>query len=45
MLHLTLRQVEIFCAVAQSGSTVAAAQAVSLSQSATSAAVLAMSQP
>jgi len=37
MLHLTLRQVEIFCAVAQSGSTVAAAQAVSLSQSATSA--------
>lgn len=39
MLHLTLRQVEIFCAVAQSGSTVAAAQAVSLSQSATSAAL------
>lgn len=39
MLHLTLRQLEIFCAVAQSGSTVAAAQAVSLSQSATSAAL------
>lgn len=39
MLHLTLRQVEIFCAVAQSGSTVAAARAVSLSQSATSAAL------
>ncbi len=39
MLHLTLRQLEIFCAVAQTGSTVAAAQAVSLSQSATSAAL------
>ncbi|MDR2327081.1 MAG: LysR family transcriptional regulator [Acidovorax sp.] len=39
MLHLTLRQLEIFCAVAQAGSTVAAAQAVSLSQSATSAAL------
>lgn len=39
MLHLTLRQLEIFCAVAQAGSTVAAAQTVSLSQSATSAAL------
>ncbi len=39
MLHLTLRQLEIFCAVAQSGSTVAAAEVVGLSQSATSAAL------
>lgn len=39
MLHLTLRQLEIFCAVAQAGSTVAAADAVALSQSATSAAL------
>lgn len=39
MLHLTLRQFEIFCAVAQSGTTVAAAQAIALSQSATSAAL------
>ena len=39
MLHLTLRQYEIFCAVAQNGTTVAAAQAVALSQSATSAAL------
>lgn len=39
MLHLTLRQIEIFSAVARTGSTVAAAQAVSLSQSATSAAL------
>ena len=39
MLHLTLRQFEIFCAVAQSGTTVAAAQTVALSQSATSAAL------
>lgn len=39
MLHLTLRQLEIFSAVAQSGSTVAAAHAVGLSQSATSAAL------
>ena len=39
MLHLTLRQFEIFCAVAQSGTTVAAAEAVALSQSATSAAL------
>ena len=39
MLHLTLRQFEIFCAVAQSGTTVAAAEAIALSQSATSAAL------
>ena len=39
MLHLTLRQLEIFCAVAHSGSTVAAAEAVGLSQSATSSAL------
>ena len=39
MLHLTLRQLEVFCAVAQSGSTVAAAEVVALSQSATSAAL------
>ena len=39
MLHLTLRQLEIFCAVAQAGTTVAAAEAVALSQSATSAAL------
>lgn len=39
MLHLTLRQLEIFCAVAQSGSTVAASEVVGLSQSATSAAL------
>jgi DNA-binding transcriptional LysR family regulator len=39
MLHLTLRQLEIFCAVAQSGSTVAATEVVGLSQSATSAAL------
>lgn len=39
MLHLTLRQFEIFCAVAQSGTTVAAAETVALSQSATSAAL------
>lgn len=39
MLHLTLRQLEIFCAIAQAGTTVAAAQAVALSQSATSAAL------
>lgn len=44
MLHLTLRQLEIFCAVAQAGSTVAAAQAVSLSQSATSAALQQLEQ-
>ena len=39
MLHLTLRQFEIFCAVAHSGTTVAAAETVALSQSATSAAL------
>ena len=39
MLHLTLRQFEIFCAVAQSGTTVAAAETIALSQSATSAAL------
>lgn len=36
---LTLRQLQIFCAIAESGSTVAAALSVSLSQSATSAAL------
>ncbi|GGH62612.1 LysR family transcriptional regulator [Comamonas phosphati] len=44
MLHLTLRQLEIFCAVAQAGSTVAAAQVVALSQSATSAALQQLEQ-
>lgn len=44
MLHLTLRQLEIFCAVAQAGSTVAAADAVALSQSATSAALQQLEQ-
>ena len=44
MLHLTLRQFEIFCAVAQSGTTVAAADAVALSQSATSAALQQLEQ-
>ena len=39
MLHLSLRQWEVFCAIAQSGSTVAAAQAIGLSQSAVSAAL------
>src|SRR5690606_19789680 len=39
-----LRQLEIFCAVAQAGSTVAAAQAVALSQSATSAALQQLEQ-
>jgi DNA-binding transcriptional LysR family regulator len=38
-LHLTLRQLQIFQVVAQSGSTAAAAAAISLSQSATSAAI------
>lgn len=37
--HLTLRQLQIFCVVAQIGTTAAAAAAISLSQSATSAAV------
>jgi DNA-binding transcriptional LysR family regulator len=38
-MHLTLRQLEIFTAIARSGSTTAAALHVSLSQSATSAAL------
>lgn len=38
-MRMTLRQLQIFCAVAQSSSTTAAAQIVSLSQSATSAAL------
>ena len=38
-MHLTLRQLQIFLAVARTGSTTAAANAVSLSQSATSAAL------
>ena len=39
MLHVTLRQLEIFAAVAHRGSTVAAAEHIGLSQSATSAAL------
>lgn len=39
VLRLTLRQLQIFVAVAQTGSTTAASSAVALSQSATSAAV------
>jgi DNA-binding transcriptional LysR family regulator len=38
-LHLTLRQLQIFCCVAEQGSTTAAASVVALSQSATSAAI------
>ena len=38
-MHLTLRQLQIFMAVAQSGSTTAAAELVSLTQSASSAAL------
>lgn len=38
-MHLTLRQLQIFSAVAQTGSTAAGAEAVSLSQSAASAAL------
>src|SRR5271169_5439679 len=38
-LHLTLRQLQIFRAVAETGSTSAAAASIALSQSATSAAV------
>jgi DNA-binding transcriptional LysR family regulator len=38
-VHLTLRQLQIFRAVAESGSTSAAADAIALSQSATSAAI------
>jgi DNA-binding transcriptional LysR family regulator len=37
--HLTLRQLQIFCLVAQTGTTAAAAAEISLSQSATSAAL------
>jgi len=39
MLHLTLRQLDIFCAVARTGATVAAGEELALSQSATSAAL------
>ena len=39
MLHLSLRQWEVFCAIAHSGSTVAAARTIGLSQSAVSAAL------
>ncbi len=39
VLHLTLRQLQIFVAVARSGSTTAAAETIALSQSATSAAL------
>jgi len=38
-MRLTLRQLQIFCAVAQAGSTTAAAASLALSQSATSAAL------
>lgn len=38
-MRITLRQLQIFCAVAATGSTTAAAQQLSLSQSATSAAL------
>jgi len=38
-IHLTLRQLQIFVAVAETGSTVAAGQRVALSQSATSSAI------
>ncbi len=37
--HLTLRQLQIFCVVAQTGTTAAAAASIALSQSAASAAV------
>ena len=40
ILRLSLRQLQIFCAVAQSGSTAAAANQIALSQSATSAALI-----
>lgn len=39
VIHLTLRQVQIFAAIARAGSTTAAAREISLSQSATSAAL------
>lgn len=38
-IRLTLRQLQIFAAIAKTGSTIAAAEAISLSQSATSAAL------
>ena len=38
-MRMTLRQLQLFCAVAQTGSTTAAGESVSLSQSATSAAL------
>src|ERR1700754_69241 len=38
-MKLTLRQLQIFCAVARAGSTSAAARSIALSQSATSAAL------
>lgn len=38
-MALSIRQLQIFCAVARTGSTTAAAQSISLSQSATSAAL------
>ena len=38
-LHLTLRQLQVFAAVARGGSTAAAGAAIGLSQSATSAAL------
>lgn len=38
--RLSLRQLQIFCGVAESGTTAAAAEAIALSQSATSAALL-----
>ncbi|RQO55958.1 LysR family transcriptional regulator [Paucibacter sp. KBW04] len=38
-LHLSLRQLQVFTAVARSGSTTAAAEAIALSQSATSSAL------
>jgi len=44
VLHITLRQLEVFCAVAQCGSTVAAAPALALSQSAASAALQQLEQ-
>ncbi len=39
VLHLTLRQLQIFVAVARTGSTTAASAQIALSQSATSSAV------
>ncbi len=39
-LRLSLRQLQVFCAIADSGTTAAAADAIAMSQSATSAALL-----